>query len=89
MAAPILYLDPNMMGGILLYAFAAALLGPTEAHWGAVIGGFTVGVLENLAGAGVVAAITEIKLSGALVIIVGVLLVRPSGLFGRIVVTRV
>jgi hypothetical protein len=28
MAAPIVYLDPNMMSGILLYGFAAALLGP-------------------------------------------------------------
>src|SRR6476661_4926874 len=81
MAAPIVYLDPNMMGGILLYAFAAALLGGLTSPLGAVIGGFVVGVLENLAGAYVVG--TEIKLSVALVIIVGVLLLRPSGLFGR------
>ncbi len=87
MAAPIVYLDPNMMGGILLYAFAAALLGGLTSPLGAVIGGFTVGVLENLAGAYVVG--TEIKLSVALVIIVGVLLLKPSGLFGRTVVTRV
>jgi branched-chain amino acid transport system permease protein len=87
MAAPILYLDPNMMGGILLYAFAAALLGGLTSPLGAVIGGFTVGVLENLAGAYVVG--TEIKLSVALVIIVAVLLLKPAGLFGRIVITRV
>ena len=87
MAAPIIYLDPNMMGGILLYAFAAALLGGLTSPLGAVIGGFIVGVLENLAGAYLVG--TDIKLSVALVIIVGVLLLRPSGLFGRTVVTRV
>lgn len=87
MAAPIIYLDPNMMGGILLYAFAAALLGGLTSPHGAVIGGFIVGVLENLAGAYVVG--TEIKLSVALVIIVGALLLRPSGLFGRSLVTRV
>ena len=87
MAAPIIYLDPNMMGGILLYAFAAALLGGLTSPFGAVFGGFVVGVLENLAGAYVVG--TEIKLSVALLIIVGVLLLRPSGLFGRTVVTRV
>ena len=87
MAAPIVYLDPNMMSGILLYAFAAALLGGLTSPLGAVIGGFVVGVLENLAGAYIVG--TEIKLSVALVIIVGVLLLRPSGLFGRTVVTRV
>ena len=50
-------------------------------------GGFIVGVLENLAGAYLVG--TELKLSVALVMIVGVLVVRPSGLFGRLLVTRV
>ncbi|MGD0185058.1 MAG: branched-chain amino acid ABC transporter permease [Roseiarcus sp.] len=87
MAAPIVYLDPNMMSGILLYGFAAALLGGIDNPWGAVIGGFMVGVLENIAGAYLVGA--EIKLSVALAIIVGVLVARPSGLFGRVIVTRV
>ncbi|HVM78766.1 MAG TPA: branched-chain amino acid ABC transporter permease [Stellaceae bacterium] len=87
MAAPIVYLEPNMMGGILLYGFAGALLGGIDNPWGAVLGGFLVGVLENLAGAYLVGA--DLKLTAALVIIVGVLVVRPSGLFGRPVVTRV
>jgi len=87
MAAPIVYLDPNMMSGILLYAFAGAILGGIDNPWGAASGGFMVGVLENIAGAYVVGP--EIKLSVALFIIVGVLVVRPSGLFGRLLVTRV
>jgi branched-chain amino acid transport system permease protein len=87
MAAPIVYLDPNMMSGILLYAFAGAILGGIDNPWGAAFGGFAVGVLENIAGAYVVGP--EIKLSVALVIIVGVLVIRPSGLFGRQLVTRV
>jgi branched-chain amino acid transport system permease protein len=87
MAAPVVYLDPNMMSGILLYAFAGAVLGGIDNPWGAALGGFMVGVFENLAGAYVVGP--EIKLSVALVIIVGVLVVRPSGLFGRMLVTRV
>jgi branched-chain amino acid transport system permease protein len=87
MAAPIVYLDPNMMSGILLYGFAAALLGGIDNPWGAAAGGFIVGILENLAGAYVVG--TEIKLTVALILIVGVLVVRPSGLFGRVLVTRV
>ncbi|HEY4922778.1 MAG TPA: branched-chain amino acid ABC transporter permease [Roseiarcus sp.] len=87
MAAPVVYLDPNMMSGILLYAFAGAVLGGIDNPWGAALGGFMVGVFENLAGAYVVGP--EIKLSVALVIIVGVLVVRPSGLFGRTLVTRV
>ncbi len=87
MAAPIVYLDPNMMGGILLYAFAGAVLGGIDNPWGAVFGGFVVGVLENLVGAYLVGA--EVKLSVALVIIIGVLVLRPSGLFGRRIVARV
>ena len=52
-----------------------------------VRGGLIVGVLENLCGAYLVG--TELKLTVALVIIIGVLLVKPAGLFGRSVVTRV
>jgi branched-chain amino acid transport system permease protein len=87
MAAPIVYLDPNMMGGILIYAFAGAVLGGIDNPWGAVVGGFTVGVAENLLGAYVVGE--EVKLSVALVVIVGVLVAKPSGLFGRRIVARV
>jgi branched-chain amino acid transport system permease protein len=87
MVAPIVYLDPNMMSGILLYAFAGALLGGIGNPWGAVVGGFIMGVLENLVGAYLIG--NELKLTVALVIIVGVLTVKPSGLFGRVTVTRV
>ena len=87
MMAPIVYLDPNMMTGILLYAFAAALLGGIDSPLGAVVGGFVVGVLGNVLGAFVIGS--ELKLSVALVLIVGVLLIRPSGFFGKVSVTRV
>jgi branched-chain amino acid transport system permease protein len=87
MVAPVVFLDPTMMLGILLYAFAGALLGGIDNPAGAVLGGFAVGVLENLAGAYVVG--TELKLTVALIIIISVLLVRPAGLFGRVVLSRV
>ena len=87
MVAPIVFLDPNMMFGILTYAFAGALLGGIDNALGAVVGGFIVGVLENLFGAYVVG--TELKLTVALIIIVAVLLLKPAGLFGRMVQTRV
>jgi len=87
MVAPIVYLDPNMMSGILLYAFAAALVGGIDSPMGAVVGGFVVGVLENVLGAFVIG--NELKLSVALVLIIGVLLVKPSGFFGKVHVTRV
>ncbi|MGR4869377.1 branched-chain amino acid ABC transporter permease [Variovorax sp. LARHSF232] len=86
MVAPIVFLEPNMMAGILLYAFAAALLGGIDSPGGAVVGGFIVGVLENLVGA---VLGTDLKLTVALVLIVGVLVIRPSGLFGKVHVTRV
>jgi branched-chain amino acid transport system permease protein len=87
MIAPIVYLDPNMMGGILLYAFAAALVGGIDSPGGAVFGGFLVGVLENVLGAFVIG--NELKLAVALVLIVGVLVVKPTGFFGKVHVTRV
>jgi branched-chain amino acid transport system permease protein len=86
MVAPIVYLEPNMMGGILLYAFAGALLGGIDNPWGAVVGGFLVGMIENVVG---MYLGTELKLSVALVIIVAVLVISPSGLFGRVHVARV
>ena len=87
MVAPVVFLEPNMMLGILLYAFAGALLGGIDNPGGAVVGGFAVGVIENLGGAYLVG--TELKLTLALVIIICVLLVKPSGLFGRVVQSRV
>jgi branched-chain amino acid transport system permease protein len=87
MIAPIVFLDTSMMSGVLLYAFAAALLGGIDSPGGAAFGGLLVGVLENLVGAYLIG--TELKLTVALALIVGVLVVRPSGLFGKQVVTRV
>lgn len=87
MVAPIVYLDPNMMAGILLYAFAGALVGGIDNPLGAVIGGFLVGVLENLLGTYVIG--NDLKLTVALVLIIGVLIVRPSGLMGKVIVNRV
>jgi len=87
MVAPVVFLDPNMMSSILLYGFAAALLGGIDKPLGAVIGGFVVGVLENLLGAYVIG--TELKLTVALMLIVLTLTLRPNGLFGNQVVTRV
>ncbi|MES3001010.1 MAG: branched-chain amino acid ABC transporter permease [Pseudomonadota bacterium] len=87
LVAPVVYLDPGMMSGVLIYGFAAALLGGLDNPWGAVAGGLIVGITENLLGAYVIG--TELKLSVALVLIIGVLLVRPAGMFGKTVVTRV
>jgi branched-chain amino acid transport system permease protein len=89
MVAPIVFLDPNMMAGILIYAFASATLGGFTSPGGAVLGGLIVGVIENLVGTYVHFIGTELKLTVALAVILIVLLVRPSGLFGRAAVHRV
>jgi branched-chain amino acid transport system permease protein len=88
MIAPVVFLEPNMMVSILLYGFAGAVVGGLTSPFGAVIGGFAVGVIENLAGF-IPDVGQELKLTIALAIIVAVLTVRPSGLFGRVIVTRV
>ena len=89
MVAPVVFLDPNMMGGIQLYAFAAATVGGFTSPLGAVVGGLLVGVTENLVGTYVSFIGTELKLTFALEMIIIVLLVRPAGLFGRTTIRRV
>ena len=86
MIAPVVYLEPNMMLGILLYGFAGAVVGGLSSPGGAVVGGFLMGVIEPLAG---MAIGSELKLTVALVVIVIILIFKPSGLFGRVVVQRV
>jgi branched-chain amino acid transport system permease protein len=87
--APVVFLEPNMMLSILLYGFAGAVVGGLTSPPGAVAGGFAVGVIENLAGTFIPYVGREMKLTIALALIVAVLTVKPSGLFGRRVVTRV
>jgi len=98
MVAHIVYLDPNMMGGILLYAFASALVGGISNPAGAVAGGFIVGILENMVAfagnqiektTGIYIIGNGEKLTVALIIVIFVLTVKPAGLFGRVVVKRV
>jgi branched-chain amino acid transport system permease protein len=90
MAAPPLgSFDQNLMQPILLYAFAAAVLGGLDSPIGAVVGGLTIGVAVNLVGTYVDFVGSELRLPVALVVILVVLLVRPAGLFGREAVRRV
>jgi branched-chain amino acid transport system permease protein len=98
MVAPAVYLEPNMMASILLYGFAGALVGGISSPGGAVVGGFIVGVLENLVAyfGNVIERSTGHyivgngeKLTVALIIVVTVLTLKPSGLFGRVTVKRV
>jgi branched-chain amino acid transport system permease protein len=89
LVAPLVFLEPNMMSGILIYAFASATLGGFNSPGGAVLGGFLMGVLENLVGTYVTFIGTELKLTVALAVILLTLLIKPTGLFGRAAVSRV
>ena len=87
MVAPVLFLDPNMMAGVFLYAFTGALLGGITSPVGAVVGGLIVGLTENLVGTYLIAS--QLKLTVALILIILVLVFRPNGLFGTPIVQRV
>ena len=81
--------DQNLMQPVLLYAFAGAVLGGIDSPLGAVVGSLLLGVLINLIGTYVNWVGTDLRLPVALAVILGVLLVRPAGLFGRPMETRV
>jgi branched-chain amino acid transport system permease protein len=89
LVAPTVFLDPNMMRAVLLYAIAAAILGGLDSPVGAVVGGLSLGVGLNLLSTYVDFVGDELKLPVAFVVILAVLLVKPTGLFGRTAVRRV
>jgi branched-chain amino acid transport system permease protein len=90
MAAGTLGLDPNFMLIILTYAFAAAVLGGIDSPIGAVVGAFIIGIgISLLSGYASSFLGTELQLPLALAVLMLVLLVRPAGLFGQVVVRRV
>lgn len=89
MIAPVVFLEPNMMVSILLYGFAGAVLGGLTSPGGAVLGGFVVGVVENLAATLIPHIGQELRLPIALFLIIAVLVIKPNGLFGERVVQRV
>jgi branched-chain amino acid transport system permease protein len=89
MIAPVVFLDPNMMQTVLLYAFAAAVLGGLDSPVGAVVGGIVLGLVIDLLGRYVDWIGSTLKLPVALALILGFLLVRPQGMFGRLAVRRV
>lgn len=87
LAAPIVFLEPHMMAGIMIYAFAAAVLGGVDSPLGAIVGGLAIGIGENVLGAFVTG--NELKLAIALLVMFSILVVRPQGLFGHRVIGRV
>jgi branched-chain amino acid transport system permease protein len=89
MVAPTVFLTPNMMQAVLIYAFAAAVLGGLESPVGAVVGGLSLGVLLAMLSQYVHFITADLQLPVALLVLLVVLLVRPAGLFGHVIVRRV
>jgi len=79
--APLIFLDNGVMVWVLLKAFAGAIMGGFNSLPGAIVGGLFIGVAEVLFSAYVS---TAFKDSFAFLIIIAVLMFRPTGLFTRI-----
>jgi branched-chain amino acid transport system permease protein len=89
LVAPTVFVSTNMMQTLLLYGFAAAVVGGFGSAPGALAGGVLVGLVQSLA-AGYVSFISnQLQLATAFGLILVVLLIRPQGLFGRAPVERV
>ena len=84
--APDTFLEPLMMSDVAIKAFAAAVLGGLTSLPGALVGGLAVGIIDNLVGTYLS---SELRDTFAFAIIIGILLVRPAGLFGRSLVKKV
>lgn len=80
--------DTSLMQQVLVFAFAAAALGGFDSPLGAVVGGLIVGVADALT-IQYVDALDGIEIVVPFALILGVLLIRPNGLFGRRIVERV
>jgi len=83
--APLVYLDPNMMGDVVLKSFTAAVLGGFTSLPGAVVGGLLLGIIDSVAGY----QVPELRTTIAFVLIVLILVVRPAGLLGQHAIKKV
>lgn len=89
LVAPKVYLEPNMMNQILVYALVAVIVGGLESPLGVVAAAGMIGVVENLAGTYVGFIGNDLKIAVPLLLMCAVLMWRPQGLFGRTEKTRV
>jgi branched-chain amino acid transport system permease protein len=82
-------LEPSVMGRVLIFASAAAALGGLDSLWGCVVGGIVIGFVQSILVQYVSFIPKEMGLAAAVAVLLVVLLVRPSGLFGTSRVERV
>lgn len=78
LVAPTLLLYPSNMDSILVYGFTAAVLGGLDSPVGALVGGLAIGMALSYIGGYLGGDLESI---GALVILIGILMIRPQGIF--------
>jgi len=79
LVAPSQLLSSSMMNSMLLYAFAAAVVGGFSSLGGTFVGGIIIGLVTDYVATYVGG---DLSLASALVIMLLALAVRPNGLFG-------
>lgn len=84
--APLTLLYPDIGFALFIKGFAAAVLGGLTSLPGAVVGGIVIGVIEALAGGYIHSSFIE---AAPFIVIMVVLVLRPSGLFGQVALRRV
>jgi branched-chain amino acid transport system permease protein len=89
LVAPTLFISPGMLDHVLVYALMAAILGGLDSPLGAVVAAWSIGIIENLAGAYVPFFGDDLKIAVPFLLVMVVMILRPQGLFGRKVVVRV
>lgn len=85
LVAPAVFLDTNLMGALLIKAFAGGVLGGLNSLIGVFLGCLAFGVAENLAGAYLSPSFAD---AITFLVIIAVLIVRPEGIFGRVKVRK-
>jgi branched-chain amino acid transport system permease protein len=86
LAAPIVYVNPAMGSAVGLKGFAAAILGGLGSIPGAIAGGLVFGVLEAVSAGYISSSYTR---GIAFLVMVVVLMVKPSGIVGEVTVEKV
>ena len=89
LVAPTVLLEPNMMVRVLIYGLVAATLGGLDSLGGALVGGLLIGVAQTMIGGYVPLLGSELALPAVFGLMAIVLMIRPTGLFGRRMVERV
>jgi branched-chain amino acid transport system permease protein len=86
LAGPIMYASVSLGPSLLITGFAAVAIGGVGDNRGAMAGGYLLALVEGLTAARIAADLTDVA---TFVVLLVVLLVKPTGLFGERQVARV